>query len=153
LVSRPEQYQRLARTPSLVAPAVEELLRFDGPAAMVSRFASEDVELGGRSIRQGEAVTIVLGAANRDGRVFDAPDDVDVERSNVNRHLAFGKGTHFCIGAALARLECQIGLRGLVTRFPALQLALPPSALLWRDSLMLRGLLELPVELDPISCL
>jgi cytochrome P450 len=92
-------------------------------------------------------LTVVLGSANRDESLFEAADDLDIERSGAGRHLAFGKGAHFCIGAALARLECQVALDGLVRRFPDLELAVPVTELRWRDSLMLRGLRALPVHL------
>jgi cytochrome P450 len=147
LFQHPDQHRRLCEDPSLVDSAVEELLRYDCPAAMLARFARDDVVLGGQQISRGDAITVVLGAANRDERLFEAPDDLDVGRAGAARHLSFGKGPHFCIGAALARLECQVALDGLVRRFPDLRLAVPVADLRWRDSLMLRGLRALPVAL------
>lgn len=145
LLRHPEELARLRADPSLVGPAVEELLRYECPASTLARHAVEDVELGGCRVRKGDLVTVVLSSANRDERVFEEPDRLDVGRAD-NRHLAFGKGPHFCIGAALARMECQIGIGTLVRRLPGLRLAVPAEELAWRPSLILRGLRSLPVE-------
>ncbi|MCP1308065.1 cytochrome P450 family protein [Paenibacillus tyrfis] len=110
LLQHPEQREKLARDPGLIPGAVEELLRYTSPVEMATqRYAGETVEFGGSVIPRGELVMAVLASANRDPRRFAEPDILDVERKN-NRHLAFGSGVHFCLGAPLARLEGQIGL-------------------------------------------
>ena len=145
LLRHPDQLARLRADPSLVGPAVEELLRYECPAATLHRHAVEDVDLDGCRVAKGDLVTVVLSSANRDEAVFDDPDRLDVGRS-ANRHVAFGRGVHFCIGAALARMECQIGIGTLVRLLPRLRLAVPAEELTWRPSLILRGLRSLPVE-------
>lgn len=127
------------------AAAVEELLRYSGPAEIaVLRYTLEPVELGGVRIPAGEAVQVVYAAANRDPRRFDRPGVLDLRRSD-NPHLAFGHGIHYCLGAALARAEAQIALTGLFTRFPELTLA---GEARWRPGLK-RALTGLPVRLGP----
>jgi cytochrome P450 len=123
---------------------VEELLRFDSPAQIATRVAGEDLRWEGQTIRAGQCVYGLLGSANRDGSVFPDPDRVDICRETVPRHLAFGQGAHFCLGAMLARLEGQIALRALARRFPGLRRD-RSAPLRWRRLLTLRGLQELPV--------
>jgi cytochrome P450 len=128
------------------APAVvEELLRYDPPVQLSARVALEDAEIAGQPIRRGEPVMLLLGAANRDPEVFADPDSLDLTRwtAEAPRHLAFGQGIHFCLGAPLARLEGRIALSKLVQR----DIALVPGPLRYRDNLILRGLTELPVRL------
>src|SRR5262249_9375270 len=108
------------------------------------RFAREDVTMGGVTIRRGEMVFPVIGSANRDERQFPNPDALDITRE-PNRHLSFGIGTHFCLGAPLARLEAQIALGTLVRRMPGLGPAVSQKMLRWRGGLVLRGLESLPV--------
>ena len=115
--------------------AIEEFLRFDSPLQLFERTAKEDVEIGGVIIRKGEKIASLLGAANRDGNVFDNPDSMDITRT-PNPHISFGGGIHFCIGAPLARLEMSIALPALIKRFPNLQLSNEPKR---RDSFTLRG--------------
>ncbi|MBV9026271.1 MAG: cytochrome P450 [Streptomycetaceae bacterium] len=130
---------------SLLATAVEELLRYDGPVELATwRFATEPLTIGGQVIEPGDPVLVVLAAADRDPERFTAPDTLDLARSD-NPHLGFGHGIHYCLGAPLARLEAQTALSTLFTRLPDLQLAANPDELRWRGGLIMRGLRELPV--------
>ena len=145
LLRHPDQMKRLRDEPGMINVAVEELLRFDGPLdTATERYVREDVEVAGTIIRRGELVYAVLGSANRDERQFPDPDRLDLSRE-PNKHLAFGLGVHYCLGAPLARLEGQIAIGTLVSRLPNLQIARQP--LRWRRGLALRGLAALPVEL------
>ena len=143
LVRNPELMARLRAEPPRVADAVEELLRMDGPVQMVFRLAREDVEYGGTTIRAGERVHLVLNAANRDPGVFERPDELDIDRGR-NRHVSFGPGAHFCLGAPLARLEARVALEGLLGRFERLELE--PEPLSWRPELVIHGLRALPIR-------
>jgi cytochrome P450 len=109
------------------------------------RYPREDLTIGGVTIGRGETINALLGSANRDERQFACPDDLDITR-DPNRHLAFGQGVHYCVGAPLARMEGQIAIGTLLRRFPGLRLAVPPQALRRRRGLGLRGLLSLPLE-------
>ncbi|HEX3185650.1 MAG TPA: cytochrome P450 [Pyrinomonadaceae bacterium] len=142
LLRNPDQLQVLRENPPLIPSAVEELLRYESPSQHTTRIATEDTELGGKRIRTGQAVIVVMGAANRDPERFADPDRLDVGRRD-NRHLAFGWASHFCFGAALARIEGQIAFDAIVNRLP--DLALEPGPLVWRENLGLRGLTSLPV--------
>jgi cytochrome P450 PksS len=145
LLQHPDQLARLRGDPSLLPMAVEELLRYASPLeSAMERYAREDVAVAGVTIPRGEMVGPVVASANRDERQFANPDRLDLTR-DPNPHLAFGLGTHFCLGAALARLEGQIALGTLLRRFPDLRLAVPPRELRWRPGLVLRGLEALPV--------
>jgi cytochrome P450 len=144
LLRNPEQFERLRGDPSLVDSAVEELLRFDSPVQLTARVALEDVEVGGRRIPQNSLVVTLLGAANHDPELFADPDRLDLGRSD-NRHVAFGMGIHFCLGAPLARAEAQVVFRTLAQRFPAMALASAPKR---RRTITLRGLESLPVRLN-----
>lgn len=145
LLQHPEQRERFAREPALVESAVEELLRYTSPLDMASqRFAREDVNIGGVAIPRGDLLVAVVGSANHDEAQFPEPETFDIART-PNKHLSFGQGAHFCLGAPLARLEGQIALTTLCRRFPHLRLAHAPDALRWRKSLILRGLEELPL--------
>jgi cytochrome P450 len=146
LLQRPDQLEKLRDDPSLIKPAVEELLRYDGPVeTSTERFASEDVPIGETVIPKGEMVLVVIAAADRDPERFPDPDTLDITRSE-NRHLAFGKGIHHCLGAPLARMEGQIAISTLLRRMPALRLKGSANALSWRPGMVLRGLRGLPVE-------
>jgi len=146
LLRHPDQMEKLRRDPSLVESAVEELLRFEGPVETATeRYALEDVLICGTTIPRGALVYVVLASANRDERQFDNPDTLDITRQN-NRHLAFGQGLHFCLGAPLARLETQIAINALLQGCPRLQLAIPDTQILWKKGLVLRGLESLPVK-------
>jgi cytochrome P450 len=145
LLEHPAQMDRLREDPELIKPAIEELLRYDSPVQLASeRYAREEVTIGGVTIAPGETVHAVLGSANRDERQFDHPDDLDIARE-PNRHLAFGQGVHYCVGAPLARLEGQIAINTLLRRFPDLRLDVPPHTLRRRPGLGLRGLVSLPL--------
>lgn len=143
LLRAPDQAALLAADPGTAGRAVEELLRYDGPAKAVARVAAEDVELRGRRIRAGDRVFLLPSAADRDPEVFERPDVLDLTR-DPNPHLAFGAGIHYCLGAALARLEASVALPRLLQRFPALQLTGEP--LHWNPVLLTRGLTGLPVR-------
>ncbi|KXZ15122.1 cytochrome [Bacillus nakamurai] len=144
LVKHQEQLSALKENPSLIEFAVEECLRYDSPTQLTARTASEDCEINGKIIKEGEQVYILLGAANRDPSIFDHPHKLDIER-NPNPHLAFGKGAHFCAGASLARIEAQIAILTLLERMPKLRLA--ASELEYRKLFGFRSLTELPVVL------
>jgi cytochrome P450 len=132
----------------LLAAAVEELLRYDGPVEMATwRFATEPVTIGGQHIAEGEPVLVVLAAADRDPERFTDPDVLDFARTD-NQHLGYGHGIHYCLGAPLARLEAQTALATLLRRLPDLRLAQDPAALRWRGGLIMRGLRTLPVTWD-----
>lgn len=145
LLRHPDQLERLRREPGLLENAIEELLRYDSPVQATVRIATEDVEIGGAVIPKDAAALVLLGAANRDPAVFTEPDRLDLARGNV-RHLSFGLGTHFCLGAGLARLEARTAFRGLLDRFP--QLTLASEAPEFRPNPFLRGLKALPVRLS-----
>lgn len=142
LLRHPDQLGRLREEPSLVPTAVEELLRYDSPAQMTARVATEELQIDGVRIKTGDLVIPVLGAANRDPAVFERPDQLDVSR-DPNPHMAFGDGIHFCLGAPLARAEAQIALSALLQRMPNLRLVGEPR---WDGSFVLRGVSSLPVE-------
>ena len=148
LLEHPAELDRLRSSPELIKPAVEELMRYDSPVQMSSeRYAREEVTIAGVTIARGETVHAMLGSANRDERQFECSDDLDITRE-PNRHLAFGQGVHYCVGAPLARLEGQIAINTLLRRFPDIRLAVPPQALRRRRGLGLRGLVSLPVALS-----
>jgi cytochrome P450 PksS len=148
LLEHPKQMKRLRREPSLIKPAVEELLRYTSPVEMATeRYAREDVEIEGTTIPRGELVLGVLGSANRDERHFEDPDVLNLAR-DPNRHLAFGRGgVHHCLGAPLARMEGQIAVSALLKHFPGARLAVSPDSLRWRRGVFLRGLQRLPLVL------
>jgi cytochrome P450 len=129
-------------TPAASAALVDELLRFDAPLHLFTRYALEDVDYGGVALRQGDQIGLLLGAANRDPERFAEPDRIDTSRS-PNPHVAFGGGIHFCVGAPLARLEMEVALPILFRRLPKLRLAERPR---YRDSYHFHGLAALPVE-------
>jgi cytochrome P450 len=146
LLQNPDQLQKLKDDPSLIKPAIEELLRYDGPVeTSTERFAREDLAIGDTVIPKGEMVMVVIAAADHDPERFPEPDALDIARAD-NKHLAFGKGIHHCLGAPLARMEGQIALGTLLRRMPNLRLKGSPESLTWRPGLVLRGLRSLPVE-------
>ncbi len=142
LIQNPEQREALQENSD---SAIEELLRYTSPLDVASqRFASEDLTIRSVNIKQGHLVVAMIGSANHDESQFSDPDVLDLTRQ-PNKHVAFGQGTHFCLGAPLARMEGQIALTTLFRRFPELHLAQPAESLRWRKSLIVRGLEELPV--------
>ncbi|CAM5657043.1 cytochrome P450 family protein [Streptomyces avidinii] len=148
LLDHPEQAARLAAPdpgPGFVASAVEELLRYDSPVRDATfRCAAAPIELHGQVIGAGEIVSLLIGSANRDGERFTEPDRLDLGRT-ANEHLAFGYGPHFCIGAALARLEGAVAFPLLLRRLGPVQLAKPADELCWRPARVMRGLVALPL--------
>ena len=142
LLRHPAEFRKLRENPGLIGSAVEELLRYDGPVQRTARIPSEDITIGGRTIPKGDMVMPFLGAADRDPAQFPDPDSLDITRGD-NRHIAFGMGIHFCLGAPLARMEGQIAINTLLRRLPKLALAGPRPE--HRQSLTLRGLVSLPV--------
>jgi len=144
LLNSPDQLAVLAADPSLWPNAVEEILRLESPVQLSARAARTDTEIAGTRVKRGEMVVIYLAAANRDPAVFTDPHRFDVTRPNAGKHLAFSGGRHFCLGAALARAEGEVGLRRFFTHFPEVQLAGIGRR---RDTRVLRGWTELPVSL------
>jgi cytochrome P450 len=146
LLENPDQLEMLRSEPTLIKTAIEELLRFVCPVEMATeRYTCEDITIAGTTIPRGELVMAVIGSANRDERYFDNPDSLDITRKN-NKHLAFGHGVHFCLGAPLARLEGQIAISTLIQRMPNLRLSVEPDQVRWRGTFVLRGLEALPVS-------
>jgi cytochrome P450 len=142
LLRNPLQLERLRTDPGLAPLAIEEMLRYDNPVQIAYRSAAEDVELNGRLIRQGDLVNMVLGAGNRDPERYSDPDRFDIARDE-GRHLGFGLGIHFCIGAALVRLEGQIAFTTILRRLPGL--ALTGETWEWQEQPIFRGVKSLPV--------
>ena len=145
LLLHPEQMEMLKQDPSLIKTAIEEFLRYQGPLmTSTPRWALADVELGGKLIQRGDEVALVLASANRDPLAFTDPDTLDILRQE-NRHLAFGKGIRFCLGAPLARMEGQLAINTLLQRMPNLHLTIDPQKLTWRPGLFVMGLDVLPL--------
>ena len=142
LLQHPTQRQQLQHNPDLIVAAVEELLRYDSPVQRNWRVVKEELQLGGKQISQGQLVFAMLGAANRDPAQFPDPDRLDFHRRD-NRHVAFGYGIHFCVGAPLARLEGQIAINTILRRLPGLRLA--NEIPVWLENMAFRGLKSLPV--------
>jgi cytochrome P450 len=142
LLRHPDQLRRLRAEPELIGPAVEELLRFDGPIKVLNRWVVAETEVGGRTIKPGERVHLVLASANRDPEKFAEPDVLDLGRS-PNPHIAFGKGIHACIGAQLARMETRVAVARIVERMPELALVEEPE---WKDVLASRSMERLVVR-------
>lgn len=145
LLRHPAELERLRAEPSSAPAAVEEMLRYDAPLLTSTlRWAAEDVEMHGQRIRRGDQVVAVIGSANRDPDRFPDPDAFDVGRQD-NRHLSFGLGPHYCLGAPLARLEAQVAIPALLRRLPGLRLDIESDGLTWRDTLPFHGLEALPL--------
>ena len=142
LVNQPEAMDQLRRHPELAETAAEELLRISSPAASITRVARTDMVLGGKTIRAGDRLFLMINAANRDPAVFPDPDRLDA-RARPQPPVAFGYGPHYCVGAPLARLEAQIGFQRLLARLKDIRLADEP--LEWSDNLVLRGVKRLPL--------
>jgi len=143
----PEQMAMLKRDASMLARAIEEMLRYDGPVQSTARFTKTNVELGGTFFPAGFPIFVILAAANRDPAQFPDPDRFDITR-DPNDHLAFGEGIHFCIGSPLARLEAQISFSSMLKRFPNLRLRDVDAKLQYKGSYFLRGLAALPMAID-----
>ncbi|WNG61184.1 cytochrome P450 [Archangium gephyra] len=145
LLNHPEQLERLRANPALIESAVEEMLRFRGPVeTSTQRWATEELEFRGQVIPAGESVVASLLAADHDPEQFPEPERFDITRE-PNRHIAFGFGIHFCLGAPLARLEGTIAINLLLERLPRLRFAEDPARLRWRDGILVNGLQQLPV--------
>jgi cytochrome P450 len=147
LLDTPDQLAKLRERPELWPNAVEEILRLESPVQMSARIARRDIEVAATSVKRAEIVVIYLAGANRDPSVFDDPHRFDVERANAGKHLSFSSGRHFCLGAALARAEGEVGLRSFFDRFPEVRLAGDGRR---RDTRVLRGWSTLPVNLGPV---
>jgi cytochrome P450 PksS len=145
LLNHPEQLERLRAEPALIKSAVEEMMRYCGPLETTTpRWALEDTEFRGQVIPKGGTLFASLMAANHDPEQFPEPERFDITRE-PNRHIAFGFGIHFCLGAPLARLEATLALHLLLERMPRLRFGVDPAGLRWRDGLLIRGLQRLPV--------
>ena len=145
LLLRPDLWQQLRAEPARIPAAVEELIRFAGPVERATmRFAAEDIELHGHTIRRGDAVSLVLASAHRDEMAYACPHELNIDRED-NRHLGFGQGVHYCLGAPLARLEGRVALGALLQRLPEARLAVPPEQLRWHTNPILHGLRRLPI--------
>ncbi|MGH3789406.1 MAG: cytochrome P450 [Pseudonocardiaceae bacterium] len=144
LMRHPDQLELLRTQPQGWTGAVHEILRYDSPVQRTGRVALRDTEIAGRQIRAGSLTILLLGGANRDPAIFPDPHRFDVQRPEADQHVAFSSGIHYCIGAALARLEGEVGLQTLFRRFPDLTLAGPPHR---RPTRVLRGYNTIPVRL------
>ena len=145
LLEHPDQLALLQEEPGLISGAIEEVLRYEGPVERsLNRWAATDVELGGQTIRRGDLVIPILTAAGRDPTRFPEPDRLDVTREDT-RHVAFGRGSHYCLGAPLARLEAEVALETLFRRLPQLRLAVPRNRHEWRPTPGFRRVVALPV--------
>ena len=144
LLEHPEQLAMVLEDPELWSGAVEEILRLESPVQLSARIAVADTEVAGRTVRTGDLVILYLAGANRDPEVFGDPHRFDITRENAGRHLSFSGGRHFCLGAALARAEGEVGLRTFFERYPDARLAGSGSR---RDTRVLRGWAELPIAL------
>lgn len=145
LFTHPEQRQRLIEKPKMIGTAVEEFLRFESPIQTIARLAREDFEMHGKVIKAGDYVGLSAGAANRDEKIFPAPDTFDIGR-DPNRHIAFGRAAHFCLGAPLARVEAQVAISSFLERFPdAEMLSAEPQ---WLPIISFRHLDSLKVRLN-----
>jgi pimeloyl-[acyl-carrier protein] synthase len=142
LLRQRDAFEQLRANPALIRTAIEELLRYESPVQFTSRIASQPTELGGTTIKPGDFVTVILGAANRDPAQFTDPDRLDLAR-RPNRHIGFAHGIHFCLGAPLARAEGQLAISTILDRFPALELVSDEAD--WQDNSLFRGLRALRV--------
>lgn len=147
LLRHPHQLQKLKDHPEFVTSAVEEMIRYDGSVQFTGRQVVEDIEIGNRRIQAGDFVMLLFGAANRDPERFERPDEFDITRSD-NKHLGFGHGIHYCLGAPLARMEAQVAFVALMNCLSNVRLAVDFDRLEWRDNFSVRGLVALPLEFD-----
>jgi pimeloyl-[acyl-carrier protein] synthase len=144
LLQHPDQLQKLQTQPALLAPAIEEMLRYDNPVQITYRSVLEDADIKGKLIHKGDLVNTIIGSANRDPQRFTDPDEFNITRSE-GRHLGFGIGIHFCIGAPLVRLEAEIVFETILRRFPGI--CLTGETLEWQEHPIFRGLKSLHVRL------
>lgn len=144
LLDNTDQLELLVRNPLLIGPAVDEVLRYESPFQFAQRVASEDVNIKGKKINKGDRILLMLGSANRDPKVYNSPNQFDVTRS-PNKHLAFGLGTHFCLGAPLAKPSLEIAISTLINKFPSIRKNSDPPE--WQSTLAVRGLKSLSVAL------
>lgn len=142
----PTQWRMLRENPALIESAVEEILRYDGPSGALARVVRVGHVMHGRELKQGDRVFAMLNAANRDPRQFHDPDRFDITRER-NRHMTFGQGIHFCLGASLARMEGQIAITTVARLLPSIRPTIERPE--WLDTLILRGLRALPVAFEP----
>jgi len=142
LLQHPDQMKRLQAQPAYLAPAIEEILRYDNPVQITYRSALENAMIHGKQIHKGDLVNTILGSANRDPQRFSKPDRFNIAR-NEGRHLGFGVGIHFCIGAPLVRLEAEVVFETILRRFPKISLA--TENLEWQEHPIFRGLKSLPI--------
>ncbi len=143
MLRNPRQWTALAAAPHRVSAVVEETLRYDPPVQLMGRIAADDMTIGDAAVPKGDIMILLLAAAHHDGAAFDRPEEFDPDRENI-RHLAFGKGPHFCLGAPLARLEAAVALSKVTARFPQAQMAGAPA---YKPNLTLRGLASLDVAI------
>jgi len=142
MLRHPAQWAGLSADPQRVSAVVEETLRFDPPVQLMGRIAADDMTIGDTTVRKGDVMILLLAAAHHDPAVVDRPDEFDPDRETI-RHLGFGKGAHFCLGAPLARLEAAVALSKVTARFPKAQLAGEPQ---YKPNVTLRGMASLEVE-------
>jgi len=143
----PEQFDALKRNPGMLPRAIEEMLRYDGPVQATVRFTNQPVQLGGTELPAKAFALMIVAAANRDPAQFKDPEKFDITR-DPNDHIAFGEGIHFCIGAALARMEATVAFEAMLARFPRLRLKDPAIKPTYKGSYFLRGLETLPLAID-----
>jgi cytochrome P450 len=143
MLRHPAQWAALSAEPQRVSAVVEETLRYDPPVQLVGRIAADDMTIGGTDVPKGDVMMLLLAAAHHDPAAFDRPDEFDPERETI-RHLGFGKGPHFCLGAPLARLEAAVALSKVTARFPQARLAGEPQ---YKPNLTLRGMASLDVAI------
>lgn len=146
LLQHPEQLDMLRTNPVMIGPAVEEMLRYDGPVKSLIRVVAQDHERHGRRLSRGDRVFLMVGAANRDPRRFAAPQHFDITRADRSDHLGFGFGIHYCLGASLARVETALGVQALLRNYP--DLALADEDMVWQPTLISRALTRLPVRVS-----
>lgn len=143
LLQHPNQMEQLKREPTMIQSAVEEVIRYDSAIQMLTRIATDNLEIGNQTIKAGEKIVLCLGAANRDPAQFPNPDELNINREQ-NHHVAFADSIHYCLGAALARVETQVAINTLIQTFPDLKLA--SNKLEWKKSIVIRGLKSLSVS-------
>jgi cytochrome P450 PksS len=148
LLQHPDQFEKLKANPNLMDSAIEELLRYTNPVQQVAqRYTLEDMEISGEIVPKYTAIYLGVAAGNRDETVFENPDQFDITRT-PNKHLSFGFGVHYCLGAPLARLEAKIAFNILFSRYPNIRLNAPVDQLKWKGAPFLRGLVSLPIVLE-----